>query len=122
MLPQLTSVLAAGIVVLAAGLCPAKVVPTVDVDKLVTAIGKAENSRTRPYGVMSKHRLTPAQARRICERTVREIVGYWEADGRRKDLIAWIGMFYSPTQDCDNDPQGLNRNWVRNVKAIYARL
>ena len=121
MLPQLTAILAAGLVVLTAGRCAAKAVPPVDVDKLVTAIGKAENSKAHPYGVMSKRPLSREQARKICERTVREIVRYWEASGRRKDLIQWIGIFYSPV-GASNDPTGLNRNWVRNVRAIYSRL
>ena len=81
-------------------------------DELVTAIGKAENSKSHPYGVMVKYRHTsPKQA---CLNTIKHQYRLWLESGRKQAFVAFLSLSYSPI-GASNDPQGLNKNWTRNV-------
>ena len=88
-----------------------------DVPKLVEAIGKAENSRRYPYGIIAKRRLTVAEARRWCENTVRRRLAEWHRAGRPGHPVDWIARTYAPL-GASNDPRGLNRHWANNVKRL----
>jgi hypothetical protein len=91
---------------------------TVNVQALVTAIGMAENSTNRPYGIMAKRKLTEAEARRWCENTVNHRLADWVKAGKPGDFIEYLSKTYAPI-GASNDPKGLNRNWVKNVKWFY---
>jgi hypothetical protein len=87
-------------------------------EQIVTAIGKAENSKTHPYGIMVKYRKTsPKQA---CLNTVRHLTRLWVKNGSKGSLIAFIGHSYAPI-GATNDQNGLNRNWVKNVNYFLTK-
>ncbi len=88
-----------------------------DVPKLVEAIGRAENSRRYHYGIITKRRLTVAEARRWCENTVRRRLAEWHRAGRPGHPVDWIARTYAPI-GASNDPRGLNRHWANNVKGF----
>lgn len=88
----------------------------INVEKLATAIYYAENSKTHPYGILAHYKhTTPRQA---AINTIRHALKDWNGKG---DFISFLGSRYAPTKNCANDPRGLNKNWVRNVKRLYAR-
>lgn len=77
-------------------------------EAIVTAIGKAENSKRFPYGVKSIKCQGELECQRICLNSVRNGRARWEKAGRPSDLIVFIGKRYSPPD--------INPNWVRLVK------
>ena len=82
--------------------------------EIVNAIGRAENSTAHPYGIMQKYKnTTPRQA---CFNTIHHIMRCWNGKG---DFIAYCGSIYAPV-GAGNDPGGLNKNWVKNVKYFLA--
>lgn len=87
----------------------------IDVERLATAIYHAEGgSKTRhPYGILKKYKTTtPRQA---CINTIKSNLKRWD---RKGDFIQVLGNTYCPV-GAKNDPTGLNKNWVRNVKYFY---
>lgn len=89
--------------------------------KLCDAIYKTEGgSKTKhPYGILKKYKTaTPRQA---CLNTVASNMRRYEASAKDKTFIAFMGASYAPL-NAKNDPSGLNKNWVRNVEAIYGSL
>ena len=91
---------------------PAKA-ETIDVESLATAIGKAENSTTHPYGIMAHYKhTTPRQA---CINTINHALRDWDGNG---DFISFLQKRYAPI-GADNDPRGLNRFWTKNVRMFY---
>lgn len=91
------------------------------------AIRKAENSTAHPYGIMVKYEhTTPRQA---CINTVRNNWQKWTKGTSRymtmqhaeyKTFLNYLGSRYCPV-GVDNDPSGLNINWVKNVKYFLER-
>lgn len=87
-----------------------------DAERLVDAIGKAENSKAHPFGIMQTYRhTTPRQA---CLNTVHSAEKRWLAAGSKGDFIEFLSKTYAPV-GAKNDPSGLNRNWVKNVRWFY---
>jgi hypothetical protein len=93
---------------------------TPNVERLVTAIGKAENSKRYPYGIIAKRQLTEQEARRWCVNTVNHGLADWRKAGSPGDPIDWISKTYAPI-GAKNDPKALNKNWSKNVKKFYGR-
>lgn len=86
----------------------------IDVEKLVYAIGKAENSKTHPYGIMQKYKhTTPKQA---CANTVKHrLKGF---TGTPQAFIKHLAKSYCPLSD-KRDTGHLNQYWVKNVSYYY---
>ena len=80
-------------------------------NQLADAIFKAENSKSHPYGIIGNFTQQP---REICVNTIRHRYSDWVIAGCNGDFISYLGKFYAPI-GADNDPSGLNRNWVKNV-------
>ncbi len=81
-------------------------------EQIANAIYKAENSKTHPYGIMAHYKqTTPRQA---CINTIKHARKDWNGKG---DFIVFLGSRYCPVNS-KNDPKGLNRYWVGNVKAF----
>lgn len=101
---------------LAASPCRAEFVPTeANFTKLVNSIYRAEGgARTsHPYGILAKYKhTTPRQA---CFNTVKNTYRRWEAAGRPGDYLTFLANRYAPV-GAKNDPTGLNRNWLKNVR------
>ena len=89
----------------------------INVNKLANAIYIAEGgAKTRhPYGILAKYKVTtPRQA---CINKIKSALKRWNGRG---DFIAFLGKTYCPV-GAFNDPTGLNRNWVKNVRYHYER-
>ena len=97
--------------------CYADTIKDIDVDKLADAIYKAEggNKTKYPYGILTKYKTTtPRQA---CINTIKHALRDWDGQG---DFIEFLGSRYAPI-GAENDPRGLNKNWVKNVKYFYEK-
>lgn len=91
------------------------------INKMVNAIGKAENSKKYPYGIVSvsikgkTQAEREAYARKICYNTVRNNWTRFNNQSKYTDFVEFLGSRYCPV-GAENDPKGLNKNWVKNVK------
>jgi hypothetical protein len=97
------------------GLARAEVI---DVERLATAIYYAEggSKASHPYGILAHYEhTTPRQA---CINTINHALKDWDGKG---DFIEFLGSRYAPI-GAANDPKGLNKNWVKNVKRLYRGL
>lgn len=87
----------------------------INIPRLANAIYKAEGgSKTRhPYGILVHFKTTtPRQA---CINTIKHRLNKWDSSG---EFISFLAKTYCPVGTF-NDPMGLNRNWVKNVKHFY---
>jgi len=106
--------LASGISVTAAGS-----INSAYLAKCVDAIWWAEGGQStrHPYGVMMPGvLLTPAEARVICERTVRRAFHRWTPGPGKESFARFLGRSYCPPSA---DPVG-HANWIRNVTFFMA--
>lgn len=87
--------------------------------KIVNAIYVAEGgSKAKvPFGILSVRVATYAEARRVCENTVRN---NWKRYGGSsvQEFITFLGKRYCPPAA---DPVG-HRNWVQNVRRLYEKI
>ena len=81
--------------------------------RIADAIYKAEGgANTRhPYGVLIKCK----NPRQVCLNTIAHAWKDWEMAGSKGDFIEFLGARYAPV-GAANDPHGLNKNWVSNVR------
>ena len=89
----------------------------INVEKLANAIYIAEGGAktNHPYGILAKYKnTTPRQA---CINTINHAIRDWDGEG---DFITFLGNRYAPI-GADNDPKGLNKNWVKNVRFYYGK-
>jgi hypothetical protein len=92
----------------------------VNVPALVDAIKSAEGSIKHPYGILKpycKPNDPDGQCRKGCTQTVNKWlkrISYTSPE----DFIRQFGAIYCPI-GVSNDPNGLNKNWVRNVTKLY---
>ena len=89
----------------------------INIEKLADAIYIAEGGAktSHPYGILKKYKTTtPRQA---CINTIKSNPKRWNGKG---DFIEFLGKTYCPV-GAKNDPKGLNKNWVKNVKYYYSK-
>ncbi|TBR16975.1 hypothetical protein EPO66_03605 [bacterium] len=85
-------------------------------EQIVEAIKRAENSKKYPYGIKSINTHgDEAYARKICFNTVKNNRARFAKQTKYTDFIEFLGSRYCPIGAAD-DPTGLNKNWVKNVK------
>ena len=93
----------------------------VDQEKLVEAIGKAENSIKYPYGIKSINTHgDKVLARKICLNTINNNLARWQwarQNGDTRDFIEFLGARFCPVNSPDDN--GTNQFWVKNVKSFY---
>jgi hypothetical protein len=85
--------------------------------QIADAIYKAEGgAKTRhPYGILAHYKTTtPRQA---CLNTIAHARKDWDGEG---DFIEFLQKRYCPI-GAKNDPTGLNKNWLKNVRYFLAR-
>lgn len=100
----------------------------IDQARLVEAIGKAENSKSHPYGVMG-HGCIPAKVklcREICLNTIERRHKEWVLLNPKspcdiKSFVTYTQKTYAPL-GAKNDPTNLNSNWQKNTLFYYERL
>lgn len=84
--------------------------------ELTDAICKAENSVKYPCGIKSIDTHGDySYAYKICLQSVRNNIKRWRNTGKRGDFIEFMAWRFCPIGASD-DPIGLNKNWVKNVK------
>ncbi len=86
-------------------------------NQIANAIYLAEGGAktNHPYGILTKYKTTtPRQA---CINTIKHARKDWNGKG---DFIVFLGSRYCPI-GAKNDPTGLNKNWVKNVKFFLGR-
>lgn len=84
-------------------------------EQIVNAIYLAEGGAktAHPYGILAKYKhTTPRQA---CLNTIKHKHIQWLAAGGKGDFLIYLSQHYCPV-GAANDPGGLNRNWVKNVR------
>lgn len=97
---------------------------------IVAAIRHAENGRAgREYGIlgagvqrdMKRRGETYRTQAGWCAATVQKTYDRWTKAGKLGDFVTFLGKRYCPV-GADNDPQGLNRHWVKNVTAWRKKI
>jgi hypothetical protein len=96
----------------------------VDVERLAEAIYRAEGGAKakKPYGILSVPCEGKEHCGRICKNTIRNNIKRWEKAGKREPYLEFLAKRYAPTIGANNDPNGLNRHWLGNVRSIYASI
>ena len=74
-----------------------------------------------PYGILSVKVRDEAEARQVCLNTIRNNRVRWQKAGAKGDYLEFLARRYAPVVGATNDPQGLNRNWLRNVRHFLNR-
>jgi hypothetical protein len=85
---------------------------TYSIEQICNAIYLAEggNKTSYPYGILKKFKNTTP--RKACINTIKSNLKRWNG---REDFIEFLGRSYCPI-GAKNDPKGLNKNWVKNVR------
>ena len=92
------------------------------------AIRKAENGKKgREFGILSEKcdkeiKKAPDRSLDIqagwCASTIKKNYSRWDGSG---DFINYLGSVYCPV-GANNDPKGLNKNWIKNVSNWIKKL
>lgn len=91
-------------------------------EQIVASIYKAEGGAKAQYlyGIRSVRYLDAAEARRICFNTVRNNRKRWAKAGNPGEYLEFLARKYCPV-GAGNDPYGLNKNWLKNVRYHLAK-
>ena len=84
---------------------------------IVAAIRYAENGgKGKEYGILHP-RVKPTYRSQAgwCAATVQKNYDRWVKAGRKGEFVVFLGNRYGPV-GAENDPNGLNKNWVKNVR------
>ena len=96
------------------GLCTAEAPTDAQIADAIF-IAEGGHNTNYPYGILTKYKhTTPRQA---CLNTIAHARRDWNGKG---DFIEFLGARYCPV-GAANDPTGLNKNWIKNVKYVLAR-
>jgi len=90
---------------------------------IVAAIRHAENGgKGREYGILHP-RVKPTYRSQAgwCAATVQKNYDRWTKAGKRGAFVVFLGRRYCPV-GAENDPQGLNRHWIKNVSHYVSRF
>lgn len=91
---------------------------------IVAAIRYAENGgKGREYGILhSRVKPTYRSQAGWCAATVQKNYDRWLKNKIGKsDFISYLGHKYCPV-GADNDPDGLNKHWIRNVRQLTQKI
>ena len=87
----------------------------IDSSRLADAIYLAEGGDiSKPYGILKdycKKGDPNGQCRKGCIQTINKRLRMWDGSG---DFVEYLSKSYCPI-GAKNDPNGLNKNWVKNV-------
>ncbi len=78
---------------------------------------RAEKAK-KPFGILSVPCDGYDDCRQICLNTIRNNRKRYAEWGHKSfpDYLTFLQSRYAPTENATNDPLGLNRNWLKNVK------
>lgn len=91
---------------------------------IVAAIRHAENGRAgREYGILHPKALGKSYRTQAgwCAATVQKHYDRWTKAGSRGDFLESLARRYCPV-GAGNDPTGLNRHWLKNVRHWRDRI
>ena len=91
----------------------------INVEKFADAIRRAEGNAN--YGVLSIPCKTEAKCRQICINSIKNNLKRYEKSDKNTDFVGFMAKRWCPI-GAENDPKGLNRNFERNLRSIYARM
>ena len=74
-----------------------------------------------PYGILSVRVSSKEEARSVCYGTVKNNYARWLKSGQRVPFLEFLGARYCPV-GATNDPNGLNRHWVKNVRYYLNKI
>ncbi len=98
--------------------------PPVNPFALILAIRESERGRKGlEFGILhpeAKDTDLWTQAEWACG-TVKKNIERFQSQSQEKDFIAFLGRRYAPVR-AENDKEGLNQNWVSNVKFWYEKF
>jgi hypothetical protein len=84
-------------------------------ERLLAAIRKAENGReARAFGIMHPAANCIDSQAGWCAATCRNTYARWLATDQSVPFLVYLRDRYAPLKS-DNDPTGLNKNWLKNV-------
>ena len=90
---------------------------TIDPERLATAIYHAEGIHSKhPYGILVRYKHTTPRKSRL--NTIYHRLRLWTAQGEKGSFIIFLSKTYCPIGSF-NDPEGLNKNWIKNVRYFY---
>lgn len=89
-----------------------------EAERIADAIYIAEGGAKakKPYGILSVKVANEAEARKVAINTVRNNWKRWHDAGKPGDYLEYLQKRYAPI-GAKNDPSGLNKNWLKNVRA-----
>ena len=90
---------------------------------IVAAIRYAENGGPgKEYGILHP-RVKPTYRSQAgwCAATVQKNYDRWVKAGSKGEFIEFLGNRYAPI-GVDNDPNGLNKHWIPNVKHYTTKI
>jgi hypothetical protein len=91
-------------------------------EQLADAIFRAEGGyrATYLYGIRSVRYKDEAEARQICLNTIRNNKRRFFQQDKYGDFLEFLASRYAPL-NAPNDPKGLNRNWLKNVRYFLSK-
>jgi len=94
----------------------------IDVERLADAIWLAEGGLKAEYayGIRSIKYNDIDHARQICINTIKNNIKRFQKQTEYKDYLEFLASRYCPV-GVENDPKGLNKNWLKNVRYYYER-
>ena len=69
----------------------------------------------KPYGVLSVRCDSEPECRQVCLNSYKNNIKRFSLQTRYTDFIDFFGSRWCPV-GANNDPHGLNKNWIKNVK------
>lgn len=97
--------------------------PQDEAERIADAIYIAEGGAKAkiPYGILSVKVDSEAEARKVAINTIKNNYKRWHDAGEPGDYLAFLASRYAPTKNATNDPQGLNNNWLKNVRRLLKK-
>lgn len=88
-------------------------------DQFCDAVYIAEGGQKakKPYGILSVPCNTESECRKICINSVRNNLKRFNNQSKYDDYIDFFGSRWCPV-GAENDPTGLNKYWINNVRLI----
>ena len=76
------------------------------------------------FGIRSVKYKDFEDAKRICLKTIQNNRKRYVDYGYKQysDFLSFLASRYAPTKNCDNDPKGLNKFWLRNVQYYLMKV
>lgn len=98
----------------------AEIYSSTEIASAIYVIEGGPNAK-KPYGILSVPCNGEKDCRNICLNTVENSFTRWQIAGSQGDFLGYLANRYAPTKNASNDPQGLNKNWLRNLKNHLAK-